>query len=236
MLRPGRLALKQALCSTGSATMPRTRKPLSAERIAQAALALVDKEGLEGFSFRVLAKKLGCEAMSIYHYYPSKAHLFDAMVEICIAETQVPPAGVPWKERLQDLAHAYRATALRHPGFFLYFAIYRMNNRAGLSFLDRIAGIFQETGLPPEWQAAHFRAIGYYIMGAGLDEAQGYIKGPSATEPVPETKARMDYPAITSLGRYFSKAHHEATFEHGLEALLDALERDVKSRKSEDAA
>lgn len=208
--------------------MPRTRKPLSPERIAQAALALVDKEGIEGFSFRVLAKKLGCEAMSIYHYFPSKAHLFDAMIEICIAETKVPPVGLPWIERLRGLAHAYRATALRHPGFFLYFAIYRMNNRAGLSFLNRIVEIFQETGLPPARQAAHFRVIGYYIMGAGLDEAMGYIKGPSATEPVPETQARKDFPAIMSLGHYFSKTHHEATFEHGLETLLARLEEDAK--------
>jgi AcrR family transcriptional regulator len=209
--------------------MPRTRKPLSAERIAQAALALVDKEGLDGFSFRVLAKKLGCEAMSIYHYYPSKAHLFDAMVEICIAETELQPPGLPWMERLRGLAHAYRATALRHPGFFLYFAIFRMNNRAGLSFLNRIVEVFQETGLTPARQAAQFRASGYYIMGAGLDEAQGYIKGPSATEPVPEAKARMDYPAISSLGRYFSRAYHEATFEHGLGALLEALDREVQA-------
>lgn len=209
--------------------MPKTRKPLSAERIAEAALALVDKGGIDGFSFRVLAKKLGCEAMSIYHYYPSKAHLFDAMIEICIAETEVPPAGLPWIERLRGLAHAYRATALRHPGFFLYFAIYRMNNRPGLSFLNRIIEVFQETGLPPARQAAHFRAIGYYIMGAGLDEAMGYVKGPSATEPVPEAQARKDFPAIMSLGPYFSKAYHEATFEHGLEALLANLDAETKS-------
>lgn len=209
--------------------MPRTRKPLSADRIAQAALSLVDKAGLEGFSFRVLAKKLGCEAMSIYHYYPSKAHLFDAMIEICIAETGVPPKGLPWLERLRSLARAYRATALRHPGFFLYFAIYRMNNRAGLSFLNRIIEIFQETGLPPARQAAHFRAIGYYIMGAGLDEAMGYVKGPSATDPVPGAQARKDFPAIMSLGPYFSKAHHETTFEHGLEALLTRLDAEAKN-------
>jgi AcrR family transcriptional regulator len=208
--------------------MPRTRKPLSAERIAQAALDLVDKEGIDGFSFRVLAKKLGCEAMSIYHYYPSKAHLFDAMIEICIAETEVPPPELQWLERLRRLAHAYRATALRHPGFFLYFAIYRMNNRAGFSFLNRIVEIFQETGLPPARQAAHFRSIGYYIMGAGLDEAMGYIKGPSATIPIPEAQALRDFPAIMSLGPFFSKANHEATFEHGLETLLAKLEADAK--------
>jgi AcrR family transcriptional regulator len=217
--------------------MPRQRKTkprsqLSAPRIVAEALSLIDSRGLEGFSFRILAKKLRCEAMSIYHYYPSKAHLFDAMIETCIVETEVPPTGLPWIERLRGLAHAYRATALRHPGFFLYFAIYRMNSRAGLSFLNRIIEIFQETGLPPARQAAHFRAIGYYITGAGLDEAIGYVKGPSATDPVPEAQARKDFPAIMSLGAYFLKPHHEATFEHGLETLLAKLEADAKHHAS----
>lgn len=203
--------------------MPRTRKPLSAERIAAAALALVDKDGLDGFSFRILAKKLGCEAMSIYHYYPSKAHLFDAMVEMCIAETEIPSSEMHWIERLRRVCHAYRATALRHPGFFPYFAVYRMNSRAGLSFLNRIVEIFQQSGLSPARQAAHFRVIGYYIMGAGLDEAQGYVRGPSATEPVPEKTAETEFPAIMSIGPFFSKPHHEATFSDGLEALLRSL-------------
>src|SRR4051812_14453640 len=57
---------------------------LSRERIAAVALALVDREGLAALSTRRLGDELGCEAMSIYHHFPNKAHLMDALVDLMI--------------------------------------------------------------------------------------------------------------------------------------------------------
>ena len=54
---------------------PRPREPLTRERIVEAALAVVEAEGLAAFSTRKLGERLGCEAMSIYHHFPSKQHL-----------------------------------------------------------------------------------------------------------------------------------------------------------------
>jgi len=203
------------------------RQQLSAARIAEAALKLIDEQGLDGFSIRILARKLGCEAMSIYHYFRSKAHLYDAMVEICIRETPVPATQQPWLDRLRAFCQGVRATALRHPGFFLYFIIHRLNNRAGLTFLNQILKVIEETGLPPERRARHFRAIGYYLMGAGLDESMGYTTGPSAAEPVPDNIAARDFPAIMAVGPYFKKQYREATFNAGLETLLRNLAEDA---------
>ncbi len=203
------------------------RLPLNSARIGEAALKLVDERGLDGFSFRLLAKKLGCEAMSIYHYFPSKAHLYDALVEICIRETPVPATEQPWLGRLRAFCQAMRATALRHPGFFLYFIIHRLNNRAGLTFLNQILALIEESGLPPERRARHFRAIGYYIMGAGLDESMGYTTGPSAVEPMPDDAAQREFPAIMAVSPYFREQHREATFNFGLETLLRNLAEDA---------
>ena len=49
-------------------------EPLSRERIVEAALALVQADGLAGLSTRKLGQSLGCEAMSIYHHFPGKLH------------------------------------------------------------------------------------------------------------------------------------------------------------------
>lgn len=203
---------------------PKNKAPLSAERIAAEAMALIDAAGLDGFSFRNLAARLGCQAMSLYHYYPSKAHLFEALVEICIAETPIPAEGPHWRERLRQFCLDYRQTALRHPGFFLHFATFRLNNAAGLAFLDRIVSMMQPCGLDTRALAQHFRTIGYYIMGAALDETMGYTNGASAVDPVPADVALRDYPSIAALGAYFGKAHHLETFESGLDALLDRME------------
>ncbi len=200
----------------------RKRPDLSAERIAHEAMALIDEAGLDGFSFRILADRLGCKAMSIYYYYPSKQHLYEALVDICISEIDIPAAGT-WREKLRALSLSYRQTALRHPGFFLYFAIFRLNNRSGLAFLDRLLQLFEETGLPPDERARRFRTLGYYIMGAGLDESLGYTHGPTAAEPVPADEARHDFPAITAVGPWFAPEYHAATYEAGIEVLLDGI-------------
>src|SRR5512141_847763 len=68
-------------------------QPLSRERIVQAALELVAEESLAGLTTRKLGERLGCEAMSIYHHYPSKRHLLDALVDHAIATVEIPAPG-----------------------------------------------------------------------------------------------------------------------------------------------
>lgn len=213
-------------------TQKKKRAPLSAERIASEALALVDAEGLDGFSFRVLAKRLGCEAMSLYHYYPSKAHLFDAMVELYYRDVDFLPADAPWREQLRRICWEFRAAALRHPHFFAFVSVYRMNSHAGLKILDRVLEAFNATGLDLETQARHFRVIGYFITGGALDEAMGYAQGPSAAEPVQLEEAQRLYPAIMAVGPYFHPRYHQATFEQGVETLLADVARDVERLKA----
>ncbi|MEZ5886626.1 MAG: TetR/AcrR family transcriptional regulator [Paracoccaceae bacterium] len=205
----------------------RSQLALSADRIAEEAMALIDAEGLDGFSFRSLADRLGCKAMSIYYYFPSKQHLFEALVDICIGEIDIPATG-SWREKLRAIAFSYRALALRHPGFFLYFCIFRLNNRSGLAYLNRILAVFEETGLPDGERAQRFRTLGYYIMGAGLDESLGYAHGPTAVEPVSPEEARHDFPAIMSVGPYFAKPYHGPTYEAGLDLLLDGIEAAIE--------
>ena len=203
------------------------RQPLSSTRIVAAALAIADKHGLDGFSFRILANALNCEAMSLYHYFPSKAHLLDAMVDVCLAELHFPDESLNWQDRMRLSLASYRAMALRHAGFFPFISVYRMNSMSGLTFLNNILKIFEASGLPLEARARHFRVLGYYLVGAGLDETIGYANGPSAAVPVTDEVAMRDFPAIISVGRYFGKEHHAATFALGLETLIAQIERDV---------
>ncbi len=203
------------------------RQRLTSERILTEAFALVDGEGMEAFSFRTLAGRLGCQAMSLYHYFPSKAHLFEAMVGICLTEMPLPDETLGWRRRLEHICANFRAMALRHPGFFAYFTTFRLNNAAGMAWLDAVLRVFEATGLPPDRRAFHFRALGYYLGGAGLDEALGYARGPSSVAPVPEEVARRDFPAITAVGPWFAQQHHAAIFALGLSELLDALEAEV---------
>jgi AcrR family transcriptional regulator len=201
------------------------REPLSRERIEETALELIEREGEGGFSMRKLAAELGCEAMSIYHYFPSLAHLRDALLDRFVAGMFRAPRDLPWLERLRQVTHGYREAVLRHPRFFQYVALHRMNTAAGLDLLEHFLAIFKDAGFDTETAARLFRAVGYYLLGAGLEEAAGYAKGPSAVEPVPDEVAARDYPLITAVNPYFRPAEREETFRVGLEIMFDGIAR-----------
>lgn len=200
--------------------------PLTPERIVDAAFALVADAGLAGFSTRRLGERLGCEAMSIYHHFPSKQHLLDAMVDAALASIQLPPPGPGPIDRVRAIAHAYRGMALRHAAFYPYLAVHRLNTRAGVALLDRVIEAVGEVVPDAELAARHFRTLGYYLTGAALDETAGYARGPSAAEPVSDAYVRDHCPHLVAAAPYFVEPHWPVTFALGLEALLAALEAD----------
>jgi AcrR family transcriptional regulator len=201
------------------------REPLSRDRIVLKALALVEREGLHGFSFRKLADDLRCEAMSIYYHFPSKAHLFDAMVAQCLGKIDWLPDDAPWRNALRHGFASFRQVAHKYPAFNQYLVVYRMNSLEGLGMLEKILGIFLRAGFTEEEAAKYFRLTGYYFMGATLDETSGYAKGPSTAEPVPDEVVARDFPAVASVGPFFKPGGFDATFFAGLDLLLDGIER-----------
>jgi len=202
------------------------KAPLDRERIERTALELVEKEGLGEFSMRKLGAALGVEAMSLYHHFPSKAHLFDALLDRLIAETtEVCGAERPWRERVRLFCIAYRDLARRHPEFSRYMILHRMNTRGGLAWLEAVVSMFAGAGGNVETAARAFRCVGYYLMGTVLDETAGYARGPSAAEPVPPAEQNEIAPTVMRLGPYFQPEHWDRTFLVGLDLLLDGFER-----------
>src|SRR5262250_1290298 len=67
------------------------RVPLTRERIVAEALVQIEREGLAGFSTRKLGEALGVQAMSLYNYFPSKAHVLDAVVEFVLGQVEFLP-------------------------------------------------------------------------------------------------------------------------------------------------
>jgi AcrR family transcriptional regulator len=208
------------------------REPLSRERIVRAALEQVQHDGLAQLSTRRLGQRLGCEAMSIYHHFPSKAHLLDALVDHAIASVSLPPPDLDPADRLRRLCHAYRAMAHRNPALFPLVAVHRLNTPIGVRFIDAVIAMIQDLEPDPQAAARQFRAVGYYLVGACLDETSGYAMGPSAAEPVSDDYIAAHCPALVSAAPYFQRQHWDATFDLGVQALIDSVSRDAKPARS----
>jgi AcrR family transcriptional regulator len=200
------------------------RASLSLDRIQVAALELIEKNGLSAFSQRALARELGVEAMSLYHWYPSQLELLNGLLDRLLAELQVPKTGKP-SERLHAAAHSFRAIACRYPAFVGGFVLpHRFNTEVGLTVLQAMLEPFRDAGLEGEQAARRFRAWMHFMMGALLDETIGYTKGPGATQPLADQVVAERFPLVAALAPYNKPTHHEAGFRFGLEAMLRGLD------------
>lgn len=201
------------------------REPLSRERIVDAAVELVERDGLAAFSTRKLGQELGCEAMSIYHHFPSKAHLLDALVDHAIAGIALPARDLDPIERIRQVAYGYRAMAHKYPKLFQLIGLHRMNSATGLHLLNEVLQIFRDAGFDAKTAAHLFRAFSYYVVGAALDETAGYAKGPSSLSPVSAQETDARFPRVAEVGPYFKREHFDAIFAAGLEIMLEGFQR-----------
>jgi AcrR family transcriptional regulator len=97
---------------------PRTRGPkaaLTLDRIADAAIAVADAEGLDAVSMQRVAAELGYTKMSLYRYLPGKAELIAVMLERGLGEPPAPGDGSNWRDLLTAWCRALLTTYAAHP-------------------------------------------------------------------------------------------------------------------------
>ena len=213
--------------SAAARAAPIRRAALSRELILQAAFALVSEEGMPALSTRRLGERLRCEAMSIYHHFASKQHLLDAMVDHVLSTMDLVSADPDPMQRVRHCFRAYRSAAHAHPAFFPYAALHRLNTPRGVQFIETVLGVIRAAVPDDELAARYFRVAGYYLVGAALDETAGYAKGPTAAEPVDDAHIRAHCPQLAQASRYFHHDQWDATFELGVEALIDSMAADA---------
>jgi len=198
---------------------------LSRERIAAAALALVDADGTGALSARRLAAALGCEAMSLYHHMEGKEDILDAVVERLLATLRHPDRPRPgrdgWRSAARSAAHAYLALAEAHPRAFVLIATRRWRTPAALRLAEASVALFQASGFSPRAALRAARTLGAYLNGAGLAAAAWRLdaserRGPPATGPaLPKGLARLATASNEKAVR--------ADLDAGLEALIEAI-------------
>ena len=85
-----------------------SRRRLDRRRILEAALAVVDRDGLEALSMRRLGSELGVDPMAIYHHVDGKERLYDGIAELLWEEVARPQPGEDPVRALRGLAHSLR--------------------------------------------------------------------------------------------------------------------------------
>ena len=88
---------------------------LDRNRIVEAALVLLDEVGLDAFSTRALAERLGVRQPALYWHFAGRRALLDAMNERMLADThehRLPSEDEDWREFLLANARSFRRALL----------------------------------------------------------------------------------------------------------------------------
>jgi AcrR family transcriptional regulator len=145
------------------------RIPLTLRRIVDAAIALVDAEGLGALTIRRLAKALGVAPMSLYSHVRDKAELVDVMVDDVISEvveSDVTTGPSDWAAELRALSLRYHAAWSAHQGLVRVYADGVTLGPNGTLMTERFLGILRDAGFTDERAVQAFWLLYHYTIGS----------------------------------------------------------------------
>lgn len=146
------------------------KAPLNLARTLQVALTLADDEGIDAVTMRRLARELGVEAASLYHYVNGKNQILDGLVDVVAAEIEPPKPSTSWRETISQRAHHTREVLRRHPWAVSLMASRTTPGPATLRLLETGIRCFREGGFSVLLAAHAVSAVDSYVHGFVLQE------------------------------------------------------------------
>lgn len=215
-------------------TEPRDR--LNRERVVHAAMELADARGIDAVTMRELARELGVEAASLYNHVSGKDDLLNGMVELVIAEIDVPAGGVDWKQAVRRRAISARSVFARHPWAASLIDSRDRTGPSSIAYVDRVLGVLIGAGFSPAGAANAFLVIDSYIYGferqqsnfAASDDAAAVEAAQEVLAAIPEGA----FPNAMLVATEYADTpfDQDAAFDFGLGLILDSLERMLEQR------
>lgn len=152
------------------------RAPLSTERIIEAALRIVDGQGLARLTMRRLGDALEVEAMAIYHHLPrGKEQLLDGLVAHVASapgDTGTVALQGGWHGVLRGWARGYRTRLLAHAGV-LPLVVTRRNPAALVTTVTSLREVLRRGGVGEDAAAVAAHALLGYVIGHAALEVRG---------------------------------------------------------------
>ncbi|MFP5075997.1 TetR/AcrR family transcriptional regulator [Rhizobium sp. YIM 134829] len=195
---------------------------LSLDRIIEAAIALLDADGLDGLSMRRLADRLGAGAMSLYWHVESKDAVLDLALDAVLrAEAADPEGDADWLLAIHAELHGWRSAMLLHPWSAALLAR-RALGAATLGRLERLLLLLSAGGIAPDRLNAAVWALWNMTVGASVTRAsfvagQGDEAGAGRSTALPDT-----HPAIAA-SNLLGEADWDKVFEEGVGRLLSGF-------------
>lgn len=224
------------------------RDTLTRDQIVQAAVELLDAEGLDGTNMRALGQRLGSAATAVYWHVRSKDDLIVLAGDRVWSEIALPEvSALDWRSTATQMATELHAMLCRHPWVVQAFGSYVMYGPGKARYDDHALGVYETAGFSPTEADQAVAVVFTFVLGNALGLAaaismarklnrQGaqsqelfrdtMAKAREIAAQFPRLRARLD----TAAAEY--AASPENTFEVGVRALLDGLDAQLTVRQA----
>jgi AcrR family transcriptional regulator len=127
------------------------RVRLSRTVIGDAALEIVDRDGLSGLNMRRLAEALGTGPASLYAHVSGKDELLAMLIDRVAGEMELPePDPARWQEQLKEAGRAMRAVLAAHRDLAAASIATIPTGPNAMAAMDGILGILRAGRLPDQ--------------------------------------------------------------------------------------
>jgi len=208
-------------------TESKHREKVTRARVIEAALHLMDTEGLEAVSMRRVGRELGVEAMSLYNHVRDKEDLLDGIREHVLSEFLEPGTEGPWEERARRAARSWRHIMRAHPNMLTLISEAKRFSMTPSSTqpTETALRLLREGGLSEEDAVKAFCALGGFIVGFVMFEIGVQRSTETGTDlPSPQRlTASLDpdeFPCFLASLPHLMKGDIDERFEYGLDLLI----------------
>lgn len=196
---------------------------LGRDEIVRSALDLLNEVGLDAFTTRRLAERLGVKQPAIYWHFKNKRDLLDEMAAQMMKEGVPPGPMTPdtWIETLKDNARNFRDSLLRYRDGARVHAGTRPDASLYASLDSRVRAM-RDAGFSADDAVRAMMVMSHYVVGSVIEEQSGAeaarVSIDSGFVPDADTYPDLSYGISQMLD-------DDATdgFEFGLDALVRGL-------------
>jgi AcrR family transcriptional regulator len=201
---------------------------LTIDGICAAALAILDRDGLNDLTMRRVADELGTGPASLYRHVASREELLVEVVDRVLGEVSAPDAALPWRDAVYHLAHDLRRALLSHRAVALAAARGPFFGPNAMRLRELFWQAMDRDGCDPQFAVQTFFTIVHFVVCSALFGVSSGLRGgqPSGLADLLDVLPARRYPTVLKFSDYGDKPDPEYDFDFGLRALLDGLTRD----------
>jgi AcrR family transcriptional regulator len=167
-----RRAARHAQPAEDATTSAPRKKPITIDRITDAALEVVATEGYDALTIRRVAAVLGTGPSSLYAHIVNKDDIDDLLIGRLYAEVVLPepdPAG--WRAQILDAFAQIRDLYLKYPGISRAALAMIPTNLETLRVQEGLFAIVLAGGIEPKTAAWALDAMSLYVSAYALEQS-----------------------------------------------------------------